>query len=369
MKTLLPILYHEARTGKLHSWRIWTEGADMVEEYGTVDGAKTTNTRTAKAKNVGKKNETTPDDQAFKEAAAKHQKKLDKGYSTSKEKAKETVFLPMLAHDFRKLKKDIDYPVDVQPKLDGLRCLAYWKDGAVVLMSRGGKFYSVTHIEDEISYFLPKGSVLDGELYVHGMHLQDISALSKKHREPDDEEHPGGSLQLKFVVFDGFHISTTHHNWRRRGLDLFALFLNIKSKHICVCETQIDVKSRTELEKWLNYYEAEGYEGIIIRKDGPYELGHRSRNLLKWKNFIDDEFTIVGHKEAQGNDIGTVVWICETEEGKTFETRPKGKRSVRRKWLENAESHYGEKLTVRFQAWTKDKLPQFPVGLAIREDL
>ena len=86
----LPILYKEARTGKLHSWQIWTKGPDMIEEYGTVDGAKTENHRTCVGKNIGKSNETTPVEQAKFEAAAKWTKKQDKGYSTTKKKAKET---------------------------------------------------------------------------------------------------------------------------------------------------------------------------------------------------------------------------------------------------------------------------------------
>ena len=366
-KKKLPILFHEARTGKLHSWQIWTEGADMVEEYGTVDGKKTTSRRTCKGKNIGKKNETTPVEQATKEAAAKHEKKLEKKYSLDPTAAKKVVFLPMLASDYRKIKKELKFSVDTQPKLDGNRCTAFWEDNELKLMTRGGKFWNVAHISAEVAKFLPPGSVLDGELYIHKMPLQDISALAKKHREVGDGEYPTGSIALEYWVYDGFHADCTSDPWWKRKHDLEKLFKKVKSKKIKMVETDT-ADNKTELKALLDEYEKRGFEGAIIRKEeGPYQLGHRSRDLLKWKKFLDKEFKIIGFKEAEGEDRGTVVWVCETKEENEFTVRPKGTRAQRRKWFENAKEYMGQKLTVKFQAWTKDKIPQFPVGINIRE--
>ena len=87
------------------------------------------------------------------------------------------------------------------------------------------------------------------------------------------------------------------------------------------------------------------------------------------KNFIEDEFTIIGFTEATGNDKGTVVWECKTPENKTFTVRPKGTREMRAKWYAYGKDYIGKPLTVRFQQYTEDKIPQFPVGVCIREDL
>ena len=141
-----PTLYHEARTGKLHSWRVWTEGAHIWTEYGTDEGEKNRTCKLAIAKNVGKKNATTAEQQAEREAQAMWQKKLDRKYRRNRDAARETVFLPMLAHDWTKQKKLPEMPVDTQPKLDGVRCMAYWKEDNVILMSRAGKEYTVPHI-------------------------------------------------------------------------------------------------------------------------------------------------------------------------------------------------------------------------------
>lgn len=371
-KDQFPILYHEARTGKLHSWKVWTEGNVLCCEYGTVDGEKSSSRKEIPGKNIGKKNETTPEEQAIKEAKALHKKKLDGKYRLTKSKARETVFLPMLAQDFRKMKKPLKFPVDVQPKLDGLRCTSYWEDGVIKLMSRNAKIdYIPTHIKEEVASLLPEGSVLDGELYVHGMALQDINAISKKYREPDHPDYPGGTEQLEFVVFDGFHVECTDHPWSRRREDLEKLIDSWggpDTVKVSLVKTET-VHSQEELEAALKKFEEMGFEGVIIRMhDGPYRLGHRSRDLLKYKNFMDDEFEIVSHKEARGNDKGTVVWICQTKEDKQFEVRPKGTRKKRAEWFKQAESFYGKMLTVRFQQYTKDGIPQFPVGINVRDD-
>ena len=101
----LPILFHEGHSGKLFSWECYTEGSTLYQKYGTVDGEKTTTSKVAMPKNVGKKNETAPAQQASIEAKALWQKKVDTKYSETKDAAAETVFLPMLAHDLRKNKK------------------------------------------------------------------------------------------------------------------------------------------------------------------------------------------------------------------------------------------------------------------------
>jgi DNA ligase-1 len=361
----LPVLYHEGRTGKLYSWKIWTEGADIVTEYGTVDGEKSVARKTVAGKNLGKSNETTPEEQAQREAAAQHKKKLDKKYSTTKTAAKETVFLPMLAQDYLKQKKPLTYPVDVQAKLEGVRCLGFWgEDGELHLMSRGGKPFDVQHIKEQMEEALPLGLVADGELYVHGMLQQDINRLWKKHREG-----PEGSIQLQFRVYDCFLKTNPEMLWKDRH-ELLHEMLEKPFKgqsHLFVEETWV-AEDEKELFSAMKHFEDEGFEGVIIRKlDGPYQLGHRSRDLLKLKSFQDAEFEIVGHEEGKGNDKGTVIWECVTPGGITFTVRPMGSREDRAAYFQFAERHYGRLLTVKFQGYTKAGKPQFGVGVAFRE--
>lgn len=286
----LPILYHEGKAKKLYSWRVWTEGAFICTGHGTVDGEKTATRKEAKPKNVGKSNATTAEQQARSEAQSMWTHKLERKYKQTPEAARETVFLPMLAYGRDKIKKPLPYPVDVQPKLDGVRCMAFWKNGKVFLMSRSGKEYSVAHISGALEKMLPEGWVLDGELYVHGMSLQDSVALVKKHR-------PGleGSIQIKYHVYDMFNSTDLTVPWdgRRNLIDMFFDTTGTKyllNAYVVKLDSEL-VNDEEELNTKLAEYESQGYEGIIIRlHKGLYKLGHRSRDLIKLKNFKDEEF-------------------------------------------------------------------------------
>ena len=75
--------------------------------------------------------------------ARMHKTILERKYSLTVEAAKELVFLPMLANSWEKCKKKVVYPVDVQRKLDGVRCMAFWHGDEVKLLSRGGMEYNV----------------------------------------------------------------------------------------------------------------------------------------------------------------------------------------------------------------------------------
>ena len=44
-----------------------------------------------------------------------------------------------------------------------------------------------------------------------------------------------------------------------------------------------------------------------------------------------------------------------------------GTREQRKEMFENGKNYIGKLLTVRFQEWSKDKIPRFPVGVQIRD--
>ena len=119
-----------------------------------------------------------------------------------------------------------------------------------------------------------------------------------------------------------------------------------------------------QFSKWVS----EGYEGIMLRNTfGMYLVNHRSHDLQKYKEFLEDEYVIVGFKEADGRDKGTIIWICMTPEGREFSVRPRGSLEMRRDWFENGSKYIGKKLTVIYQELSEMNVPRFPVGKAIRD--
>lgn len=69
-----------------------------------------------------------------------------------------------------------------------------------------------------------------------------------------------------------------------------------------------EVNSEAEVEARLEEYTAEGFEGVVLKKDAPYRQG-RSNNLLKYKRFTDAEFEVVDILEGTGRAAGRAASV------------------------------------------------------------
>ena len=381
-----PELIGEATTGKAKMWSIKVterSGCGVIETtHGYVDGKKQINEKIiAEGKNIGKKNETTPLQQAINEARSSWIKKKESGYKAvgvteeddnesvesdnvvtrgggNKSKGfDEDVPSPMLAHDYNKRGKSIKFPCFVQRKFDGTRCVGIPNKG---LFSRNRKSYPhMSHIVKEINK-LPPTIILDGELYSDTLTFQEIVGLVKREtlKKGDDEKQ----LQIKFHIYD----IVNEMPYEERYANLQMLFNRYKFKYLELVKTEV-CESEEKMKELHAQYVADGYEGIMLRnKTGPYKNA-RSIDLQKYKEFFDEEYEVVGYKEGEGVEEGCVLWTCKTPEGKTFNCRPRGTREDRADMFINGKKYIGKKLTVRFQELTDDKVPRFPVGIAFRE--
>jgi DNA ligase-1 len=271
----------------------------------------------------------------------------------------------MLAGSFDKRKDKVVYPVDVQPKLDGVRCLAYWDGDSVKLMSRGGKQWNCCdHIIKELEIVLPKDWVLDGELYIHGSTFQEITKLVKKLR-PE-------SVNVEFHVYDvpraGYEQTEIGGStWSNRKISL-----ELMDEFVDKCKTLVFVESHyatceEDVYKLQSQFLEDGYEGAIVREfDGEYKFGYRSNKLLKVKNFMDSEYKITDFTTGIGRFEGSIVWMCETKDGQSFKVVPQGTMEERQETYQNADNHIGDMLKVKYFELTDDGIPRFPVGLGIR---
>lgn len=361
----LPMLYHQGKNGGIYSWRVWTEGADILTEYGLVDGEKQVSRKTATPKNVGRSNATTADEQAELEAKAMWQKARDRKYSESIADAKEELIRPMLAQDFEKRKgKNVVYPAYIQPKLDGVRALAFWNGNDLEIMSRNGKSWrdigTVEHIAGALERFLPKDTLLDGEIYAHGETFQQTTRLVKKYRK-------GESEQLLLHVYDVIDRDALETPFEERQLRFGWLAGVLEpSDPIELVRTET-VSVEDEVYEYHRQFVEDGFEGAIVRlASGIYQYGARSYDLLKVKSFLDGEYEIVGHKGGVGKFENAVIWVCRMPDGQTFDVCPRGSMEERRGWFQDASSYYGSSLKVRYFETSETGVPRFPVGEGIR---
>jgi DNA ligase-1 len=357
-----PTLYVKTAGGNINYWKIWTLDGGVYTEWGKVGTDKPlTDVYDAVGKNVGRSNETTPVEQAEIEAEAKFVKQLRLKYVRSIEEAKSNINIqPMRAYALdAKREKKLKFPLCIQPKLNGVRCMAYpLPGGAIRLMSRGGKDYTIDHIQQALVQRITPGTCLDGEVYAHGRSLQNIRHLIET---PSDD-----SLLLSLVCYDITKLPPDKANWHQRYNELGAWFAQ-HHQDVCpaikMCHTET-VNSMEEVKAFHDAWVEKGYEGAMIRTmKGTYRMAAKSVDLLKVKMFQDAEFVVTGWNV--GKD-GVIKYVCVQEEGLEFEARPMGTEAERAELLKTADADVGRLLTVKFQERSDDNIPIFPVGVAFR---
>lgn len=368
-KTTFPPLFHKAKTGATHDWTVWAEGDQVFTSHGTLGGLHQNSAKRCTGKNIGRSNETTPEAQAIAEAQSMHTHKLERKYSLTLADAQEELFLPMLAHPIEKAKKVV-FPAHAQAKLDGVRCLAYWNDGKIELMSRSGKPYTVPHIQEQLAKMLPPDTVLDGELYKLGLSCQTVTSLVKRIQPR--------TLEIDYNIYDmPTYAGDDSLPWERRQQALYLLMNPVmpdasKALHedcfsLVLVKTE-DCESMEALKAFERECVEKGYEGAMYRSfDGLYEWGYRSKSLLKVKSFEDHEYTVVDARQGEGKMEGCVVWRCTTKDGKEFDVSMACTMAERARYYKERQKYIWKDLTVKHFGLTDDGVPRFPVGKLFRD--
>jgi ATP-dependent DNA ligase len=370
-------MYQTGAKGETRVWHIRVnvydenpEFAIITRSHGVLDGKMNEVTRIIKkGKNLGRSNETTPHEQAVSEAKSVAKKKSEEGYSESMEdRGKVPVVLPMLAHDWTKVKKLPTVPLYAQPKIDGVRMIAVRsKSGKLVLTTRKGKpIVSMGHIASALEKIMPKGFVFDGELFSDEKTFEEITGIVR--RNTPKEGASNDPTTIKYHIFDAFWIGKESAPFEERGHTLLKYGLRTKDPSIVIVETVLLTEPH-QIDEIHERFTNEGHEGTMYRTPkGIYKIRLRSRDLLKRKDFETEEYKIVDAVEADGKDKGTVIWVCEISPGDTrFNVRPRGTLADRAKLWQEREEHIGKMLTVRFQNLSDFNVPRFPVGLTFRD--
>jgi ATP-dependent DNA ligase len=354
----LPVLYNIDKKGSTRMWEIKTSGDTIHVTHGLQDGEKIKTTEKVKGKNIGRANETTDAEQAVKEATSKWNKKKDLGYVEDLQTKNETANLkPMLAHEYKKQKAKVIYPVFVQPKLDGYRALYDGKNDKI--LSRAGKEYKIlygTQLYKDLQKY--KNITLDGELYVHDKDFQfEIYGILRKKKLGKDDAKTLDKIQ--YHVYD---IMNEAETFEKRNITLAKL---TETNHIKPVLTYF-VKNSSDLDEVHKKFVADGYEGTMIRNKKGMYIHNRSTDLLKYKDFDDNEFKVVGFEketDTKGDGATPVVWVCQTVDKKEFRVPSKGTREERSKLYENGKKYIGKMLTVQYFGLTNDNIPRFPKTL------
>lgn len=363
-------LYKISKNGSVESWSISVSENEITTVWGKLDGKQQTKIDIIEnGKNIGKLNETTPSEQAEKEALSTINLKLDKGYRNSIEEAQEaktTLVKAMLVQDYTvgKNKDKIKFPCIAQPKLDGIRVSFKSSDefeNGVTTISRGGKEFPINSRLWYLTSKLMKDlnfDYLDGELYIHNELFEDVVSCVKK---------PVGNKLEHTIGFTVFDFPTVKVEDRDCKLAEFQTYLhnnNVDSRIEYV--EQVIVNSEEEARAYKDSAIERGYEGIMLKNiNYEYESGVRVYSVQKWKDVITEEYKIV---DVIADKDGNGLFVCVLPDDVTqFEVNPKRNHAEKKEILANKQDYIGKPLTVKYQNLTSGGKPRFPVGLAVRD--
>lgn len=343
------ILYKRSKTGAVVQWSVRVEGCSMITEHGQ--------------KNlISETTEFPTPEKALSEAGSRYRHKLKLKYTEDPSGISDVGYVrPMLALKYMQHRNKIDWQRAVaQPKLDGIRCIAWRRGQTVSFTSRNGTpFVGLGFLVPELLGMMPDGAMWDGELFNIHLSLQEISSLVRRSVNMKPEEV---AAHIQFHVFDAIEEDI---GFADRYAELFNLVRETGSVRLVPWD---QVTSEEHCTALLDKYMSEGYEGLMVRgMDSMYLPEHRSQDLLKYKLMQDEEFMICGYRRGSGKDKDIPIFECVTEAGKKFSARMEGTYAANKERLLIADSLVGKYLTVRFQEYTPDGAPEFPVGVEIRD--
>lgn len=270
----------------------------------------------------------------------------------------------------------------ISRKLDGVKALFYYKDGEIHTASRGGEDYdpATTHLREYpplINFFKANPTIiLDGELFVRGKTLQQISGAARMEKNAVDCDW------LQYWIYDCYDTNNPDMIAKERYKFLieelnhkFEIFVYLTIDDDSI-KDPIRILGHEYVEGWDNMkklhdkWVAEGFEGAVITDPSkPYKVGSRCNNLIKIKQYKSEDFTVVGYKLGlRGSE--DMTFTCELEDGRTFEAMPVGDRATKAEYVENFDNKYrGHKAECTFFNYSDDGIPTQPKLRIFRFDL
>jgi hypothetical protein len=227
---------------------------------------------------------------------------------------------PMLAKKYNG--RNITFPCYIQPKLNGIRAL-WLPDTGLLSRGRPGepgilwKPSVLPQIHENLkSITIP----LDGELYCHGLSLQEINKrVAVKRNTPHDD--------CGVIVYNVFDTPMPLPFFKR--LEYINDIKNAGLDYVTGVETYY-CSSSSFGDKCHSLNLSDGYEGSMYRTAiDPYGFEHACGNqenrwnyLLKRKDWLELDATIIGFEEEHdinGHPKDTLgSFVCRTDEGKEF---------------------------------------------------
>jgi DNA ligase-1 len=199
----------------------------------------------------------------------------------------------------------IEYPVRVEPKLDGLRCIAIKRNGAVTMFTRSGSpIETLPTIKAALEAAPWDDFVLDGEAM--GKDWNESASVVMSHKTSKDDS---GMILNVFdaMVFDDWRDQANDSPLEDRIALVQELVAQVASEHV----VQVGGITSADQDALLKAYGKaieNGFEGIMVKKLGSPYIFKRSDSVMKLKPVSTYEGVIVGHYEGNRGSKREGLW-------------------------------------------------------------
>lgn len=268
----------------------------------------------------------------------------------------------MRADKFEELNKKHSYVIE--PKYDGLRCIAIVEDGAVTLLSRNGKeFTSSDHLKPQLLKLAePIGyCVFDGELTA-GNFNESVSAVRRKESQATD---------TIFNIFDVLDMVEWNNPitpyYQRRGY-LKNAFEKVGELPSLVLVPSYKVETTDEAFRFYNRFLSQGYEGGIVKNTQGLYRFKRHKDWLKLKEVNEVDLRVESLVQGEGKYYGMLGALIVKYKGKRVSIGAGFTDEERKEWWKDPSLIQGKTIEVRYHQETPDGSLRHPRLYRIRYD-
>lgn len=254
----------------------------------------------------------------------------------------------------------------VSRKIDGARCVAIVDDkGDATFVSRTGKtFDTLGVVADGIKALGVTNVVFDGELcLVDDDGNEDFQGIMKQLKKKD-HTIPNPSYKIfDMISHDEFYSKRGDSNkpYSIRYNNLREVMRNNTCPCLSVLGQEL-IKDDDHFAEWTGKAKQYGWEGLMLRADAPYK-GKRSKDLLKFKSFFDDEYEVVDVEMGpfryveNGRETEDTVLSCVTIQHKGYNVRVGSGFTIdqRKEFYANPKKILGKIITVQYFEETKNQ--------------
>jgi DNA ligase-1 len=282
-------------------------------------------------------------------------------------------------------KKKVNFKEDswyVSRKLDGVRCIAYIDEsGEPKFFSRAGKeFDTLGKVAEQLKKHNLRKVVLDGEIcMVDENGDEDFQGIIKEIKRKDHTiQNP------KFLVFDILHQDEFDNKTSDRifseRMDELELFFDTYDFEGFISQVdQFYVENEEDLQDHMDTAVQYGWEGLMLRKDAPYQ-GKRSSDIMKVKKFFDAEYVVIETENAvnrvivEGREVEEEMLrnVVIMHKGNRVQVGSGFNQEQKRYYYQHPEEIIGKTINVQFFEETTDQNGdhslRFPVIKAVYEN-